>query len=125
MGHVELEETRAGAIRLGNRLDGGGVGDGEGIGEVEFVGDFCDGDLAEGVVRFCLCLWGRNPWERRLGNCVSDGVREGKDRGTFVPEDGGAAVLDVGVDKLPGYGTVPEELLRGSRGECMTVQRWS
>jgi len=90
--HVELEETRAGAVGCGDVFDGGGAGGAEAVGEVEFLGDARDGELAVGVVDFV------------------DADRGEADRGgDFVAEDCGCCVAEVGVDKLARDDAVPEE----------------
>ena len=90
--HVELVESGPGAIGFCDGFDGRRAGCAEAVGQVEFFGDRCDWEFAEGVVDFVDADW-----------CETDWCRD------FVAEDCGCGVAEVGVDELPGDDSVPEE----------------
>ena len=90
--HVQLVEAWALAIGFSDCFDGLRAGGGQRIRDVELLGNFCNGKLAEGVVDLVDAYWGDAYWG-----------------GDFVAKDGGTGSAGICVYELPGDNAVPEE----------------
>ena len=109
MGHVELVEAGTIAIGLGDLFYGIAAGCAESVGEVELSGYFGDGEFAVFVVDFVYADGGEadrgGDWEGGLVSWMDVACGEA----TFVAEDGGGGVAEIGIDELSGYDSVTEE----------------